>query len=48
MWESGHLRVRSESRREQLLPIPVDVGAAIAAYVQHAERQRAADQLNCS
>jgi len=26
-WESGHLRVRSKSGREQLLPIPVDVGA---------------------
>jgi integrase/recombinase XerD len=32
-WESGHLRVRSKSGREQLLPIPVDVGAAIAAYL---------------
>ena len=32
-WESGHLRVRSKSGREQLSPIPVDVGAAIAAYL---------------
>ena len=32
-WEGGHLRVRSKSGREQLLPIPVDVGAAIAAYL---------------
>jgi site-specific recombinase XerD len=33
-WDSGHLRVRGKSGREQLLPIPVDVGAAIAAYLQ--------------
>ncbi len=29
-WDSGHLRVRSKSGREQLLPMPADVGAAIA------------------
>jgi site-specific recombinase XerD len=33
-WDSGHLRVRSKNRREQLLPMPADVGAAIAAYLQ--------------
>jgi integrase/recombinase XerD len=33
-WDSGYLRVRSKSGREQLLPIPADVGAAIAAYLQ--------------
>ena len=33
-WDGGHLRVRSKSGREQLLPIPADVGAAIAAYLQ--------------
>ena len=33
-WDSGHLRVRSKNRREQLLPMPTDVGAAIAAYLQ--------------
>jgi integrase/recombinase XerD len=33
-WNSGHLRVRGKSGREQLLPIPADVGAAIAAYLQ--------------
>jgi site-specific recombinase XerD len=33
-WDGGHLRVRSKCRREQLLPIPADVGAAIAAYLQ--------------
>jgi len=26
-WDSGHLRVRGKCRREQLLPIPADVGA---------------------
>jgi integrase/recombinase XerD len=33
-WDSGQLRVRSKSRREQSLPIPADVGAAIAVYLQ--------------
>jgi integrase/recombinase XerD len=33
-WDSGHLRVSSKSGREQLLPMPADVGAAIAAYLQ--------------
>jgi integrase/recombinase XerD len=33
-WTGGHLRVRSKSAREQLLPMPVDVGAAIEAYLQ--------------
>jgi integrase/recombinase XerD len=34
-WECGHLRVRSKSGREQLLPMLADVGAAIATYLQH-------------
>jgi site-specific recombinase XerD len=33
-WDGGHLRVRSKCRREQLLPIPADVGEAIAAYLR--------------
>jgi site-specific recombinase XerD len=33
-WDSGHLRVRGKNRREQLLPMPTDVGAAIAAYLK--------------
>ena len=33
-WDSGCLRLRSKSRREQLLPMPTDVGAAIAGYLQ--------------
>src|SRR6202140_1001549 len=33
-WDGGHIRVRSKSGREQLLPMPADVGAAIAAYLQ--------------
>ena len=33
-WERGHLRVRGKSGREQLLPMPADVGAAIDAYLQ--------------
>ncbi len=33
-WDSGHLRVRSKGGREQLVPLPAEVGAAIAAYLQ--------------
>jgi site-specific recombinase XerD len=33
-WDSGHLRVRSKTGRQQLLPMPAEVGAAIAAYLQ--------------
>ena len=38
-WDGGHLRVRSKCRREQLLPIPADVGAAIAAYLRRGRPQ---------
>jgi site-specific recombinase XerD len=38
-WDGGHLRVRSKCRREQLLPIPADVGEAIAAYLRHGRPQ---------
>jgi site-specific recombinase XerD len=34
-WDCGRLRVRSKGGREQLLPMPADAGAAIAAYLQH-------------
>jgi site-specific recombinase XerD len=34
-WQAGHLRVRGKGGRESLLPLPVDVGEAIAAYLQH-------------
>jgi site-specific recombinase XerD len=34
-WDSGSLRVRGKNGREQLLPMPADVGAAIAAYLRH-------------
>jgi len=33
-WERGHLRVRSKGGRECLLPLPDDVGSAIAAYLE--------------
>jgi site-specific recombinase XerD len=33
-WDLGHIRVRGKGGREQLLPLPTDVGAAIAAYLQ--------------
>jgi integrase/recombinase XerD len=38
-WDSGHLRVRGKNGREQLLPMPVDVGVAIAAYLRQGRPQ---------
>lgn len=34
-WEAGHLRIHGKNRRDSLLPLPVDVGEAIAAYLQN-------------
>jgi integrase/recombinase XerD len=34
-WDQAQLRVRGKGGRESLLPLPVDVGAAIAEYLQH-------------
>jgi site-specific recombinase XerD len=34
-WEQAQLRIRGKGGRESLLPLPVDVGAAIAEYLQH-------------
>jgi site-specific recombinase XerD len=34
-WDQAQLRVRGKGGRESLLPLPVDVGAAIAAYLEH-------------
>jgi len=33
-WEDGHLRIRGKNRHECLMPLPVDVGEAIAAYLK--------------
>jgi site-specific recombinase XerD len=34
-WDQGQLRIRGKGGRQSLLPLPVDVGVAIAAYLQH-------------
>ena len=34
-WDQGQLRVRGKGGRQSLLPLPADVGAAIAAYLAH-------------
>lgn len=33
-WDRAHLLIRGKGRREVLLPLPVDVGEAIAAYLE--------------
>jgi len=34
-WEQAQLRVHGKGGRQSLLPLPADVGAAIAAYLEH-------------
>lgn len=34
-WDAGRMRVRGKGGREAWLPLPTDVGEAIAAYLQH-------------
>jgi len=34
-WEAGHLSVRGKGGRECRLPLPVEVGEAIAAYLRN-------------
>lgn len=34
-WDASRLRVRGKGAREDLLPLPADVGQAIAGYLQH-------------
>jgi integrase/recombinase XerD len=34
-WQAGHITVRGKGRRTETLPLPADVGQALADYVQH-------------
>ena len=34
-WDQAQLRIHGKGRQEGLLPLPADVGTAIAAYLQH-------------
>jgi site-specific recombinase XerD len=38
-WDAGELLVRGKSRREDRLPLPRDVGKALAAYIRHGRPQ---------
>lgn len=42
-WDAGRIRVRGKGGREAWLPLPPDVGQAIAAYLQHG-RPNASDR----
>jgi site-specific recombinase XerD len=42
-WDASGLRVRGKGRRECLLPLPADVGQAIATYLQNG-RPNSADR----
>lgn len=39
-WRAGQIVVRGKGRTEELLPLPPDVGAAIAAYLRQGRPQR--------
>lgn len=39
-WRSGEIVVRGKGRTEERLPLPRDVGAAIAAYLRHGRPRR--------
>jgi len=42
-WRAGELTVRGKGNRLDVLPLPVDVGQALADYVQHARPRTPAD-----
>jgi site-specific recombinase XerD len=37
-WATGELRIRGKGRRLSTLPLPADVGMAVAAYLRHTRR----------
>lgn len=39
-WRTGEIVVRGKGRTEELLPLPSDVGEAIASYLRHGRPQR--------
>jgi site-specific recombinase XerD len=43
-WRGGLITVRGKPRRQDVLPLPVDVGEAIADYLRHARPATAADR----
>jgi len=43
-WRSGEIVVQGKSKRSERLPLPVDVGAAVASYLQHARPAGALDR----
>jgi site-specific recombinase XerC len=44
-WRSGELTVTGKGSRIEVLPLPVDVGEAIAGYCRHGRRNGGARAL---
>jgi integrase/recombinase XerD len=44
-WEAGHVSVRGKGGHRTALPLPADVGEAIAAYLQHGRPQTTCRQV---
>jgi integrase/recombinase XerD len=43
-WRRGEITIRGKANRQDRLPLPADVGAAIVDYLQHARPARALDR----
>jgi integrase len=46
-WRSGEITIVGKGNRAERLPLPVDVGAAIAAYLRHGRRATAEQLGQC-
>ena len=47
-WQEGLIRVRGKAGRYSQLPLPADVGAAIADYLRNAEARNCRQQMRVS
>ena len=46
-WRAGEVRVHGKGGRVDVLPLPADVGEAMAAYLLHARPATALRQASC-
>jgi integrase/recombinase XerD len=44
-WSAGNIRIRGKSKREDLLPLPQEVGDAVLAYIDKARPPVAIEQV---
>jgi integrase/recombinase XerD len=46
-WSRGELSIRGKGRRQEQLPLPVDVGEAVCDYLRHAVLGLSAEGYSC-